>query len=277
MSFLKNRTVIGVICILFSLLICFGITPLFNAGIAHKVSIVRVAKDITAGEQITKDMVQTVQVGGYNLPNNVLKTESSVVGKYAVSDLDSGDYILSSKLSAEPAGSAYLSNLDGKKQAVSVTVKTLADGLSGKLQPGDIVSVIAPDFRKQGTTVIPGELQYVEVIAVTTSSGGNAGAGNTASQANQSSGNESNLPSTVTLLASPEQSKLLAELDADDDIHLALVYRGTEANVSKFIEAQDKVLAGLYPSDSTGSEDSASTGGASSSSSTSGTSANGAD
>ncbi len=28
MSFLKNRTVVGVICILLSLLICFGLTPL---------------------------------------------------------------------------------------------------------------------------------------------------------------------------------------------------------------------------------------------------------
>ena len=29
MSFLKNRTVVGVICILLSLLICFGLTPLY--------------------------------------------------------------------------------------------------------------------------------------------------------------------------------------------------------------------------------------------------------
>jgi hypothetical protein len=27
-------------------------------------------------------------------------------------------------------------------------------GLSGKLQPGDIVSVIAPDYKKQGSTVL---------------------------------------------------------------------------------------------------------------------------
>ena len=30
MSIFKNRTVIGVICILLALVICFGITPLFN-------------------------------------------------------------------------------------------------------------------------------------------------------------------------------------------------------------------------------------------------------
>ena len=36
MSFLKNRTVIGVICIVLSLLICFAVTPLFNQGISQK-------------------------------------------------------------------------------------------------------------------------------------------------------------------------------------------------------------------------------------------------
>ena len=36
MSIFKNRTVIGVICILLALVICFGITPLFNQGISQK-------------------------------------------------------------------------------------------------------------------------------------------------------------------------------------------------------------------------------------------------
>lgn len=43
MSFLKNRTVVGVICILLSLLICFGLTPLFNQSISQKAEIVRVS------------------------------------------------------------------------------------------------------------------------------------------------------------------------------------------------------------------------------------------
>lgn len=42
MSFLKNRTVVGVICILLSLLICFGLTPLFNQSVSQKAEIVRV-------------------------------------------------------------------------------------------------------------------------------------------------------------------------------------------------------------------------------------------
>lgn len=250
MSFFKNRTVLGVLCIVLSLLICFAVTPLFNAGISQKTSIVRVTKDIRAGDQITKDMVQTVEVGGYNLPENVLKNKDSVIGKYAASDLSVGDYILNSKLTDTPAAdNVYLYNLNGEKQAISVTVKSLANGLSGKLASGDIVSVIAPDYKKQGATVIPPELQYVQVIGVTASTGYDTDTQkNDNKSSDQSADKEKSLPSTVTLLATPEQCKIFAELESDGKLHLSLVYRGGKENAAKFIAAQDKVLAGLYPS-----------------------------
>ena len=98
MSFLKNRTVVGVICIVLSLLICFGITPLFNKGISQKTEIVRVTKEIKSGDEITKDMIQVVEVGAFNLPENVIRTKETVIGKFAVSDLGIGDYILNTKL-----------------------------------------------------------------------------------------------------------------------------------------------------------------------------------
>ncbi|MDD4714861.1 MAG: SAF domain-containing protein, partial [Candidatus Absconditabacteria bacterium] len=94
MSFLKNRTVVGVICIVLSLFICFGITPLFNKGISQKTEILRVTKEIKSGDEITKDMVQVVEVGGFNLPENVIRTKETAIGKFAVSDLGIGDYIL---------------------------------------------------------------------------------------------------------------------------------------------------------------------------------------
>jgi pilus assembly protein CpaB len=55
----------------------------------------------------------------------------------------------------------------------------------------------------------------------------------------------------VTLLVSPEQSKILAELESDGKLHLSLVYRGSHANTTKFLEAQDKVIAALYPAEQT--------------------------
>ena len=144
MQFFKNRTVLGVMCIAAALLICFGITPLFNKSLANKAEIVRVVKQIKSGEKITADMVKTVEVGSFNLPENVARNPYAVIGKYAVADFVEGDYILTSKVEVEPAAeNAYLYHLDGKKQAISISVKAFANGLSGKLKSGDIVSAVS--------------------------------------------------------------------------------------------------------------------------------------
>lgn len=242
MRVLKNRTVIGVICIVLSLIICFVVTPLFQKTMSEKKEIVRVVKPIRSGEEITADMVKTVEVGSYNLPEDVVKQLDTVIGAFASADLAPGDYILASKIAEEPAAeNAYLYHLTGEKQAISVTVKAFANGLSGKLKSGDIVSVIAPDYKKQGMTVIPAELQYVEVIAVTANSGYDANTGEELEE-----GADRELPGTVTLLVTPEQSKVLAELEADGKLHLSLVYRGDAASAGQFIEAQKQVLEELY-------------------------------
>jgi len=235
----RNRTVIGVLCILLALIICFGVTPLFSRSASEKTEIVRVTKNIKEGDEITAEMVQTVEVGAYNLPQNLMTDKKEVVGKYATADLAAGDYILSSKLSAVPAAeNAYLYNLDGTKQAISVTIKSFAVGLSGKLESGDIVTVIVADYQGKGETAIPPELQYVEVISVTASSGYDANTGEVV--------DEKELPSTVTLLVTTEQAKVLAELEQDSELHLALVYRGTPENAAKFIAAQDALIEELY-------------------------------
>lgn len=239
MKIFRNRTVIGVLCILLALIICFGVTPLFSRSASEKTEIVRVTKDIKEGDEITAEMVQTVEVGAYNLPQNLMTDKKEVVGKYATADLAAGDYILTSKLSAVPAAeNAYLYNLDGKKQAISVTIKSFATGLSGKLESGDIVTVIVADYQGKGETAIPPELQYVEVISVTASSGYDANTGEVV--------DEKELPSTVTLLVTTEQAKVLAELEQDSELHLALVYRGTPENAAKFIAAQDALIEELY-------------------------------
>lgn len=105
--------------------------------------------------------------------------------------------------------------------------------------------------------MIPPELQYVEVIAVTADSGYDAnqqdGKSNPSSE--QADADEKELPATVTLLVTPEQSKILAELEADGTLHVSLVYRGSKENAAKFTEAQDSVLSELYP-DKTESQES---------------------
>ena len=237
----RNKTLLGILCIAIALVICFVVTPFVNKGLSSKTPIVRMKSNAIAGEEITKDMIEIVQVGKYNLPANVAKSESEVVGKYLNAEVYQGDYILTSKLSNEPAlENAYLYNLDGTKQAISVTINSFAEGVSGKLKSGDIVSIIVSNYLGTGETIIPIELKYVELIAVTANSGYDANTDDTATQ--KSDDEQKELPSTVTVLATPEQSELLAQLEAECEMHISLVYRGTKENSDKFIKAQDEVL-----------------------------------
>lgn len=239
MKLLKNRTVLGVVCIALSLIICFAITPLFNAAKENTTEIVRMKKDVKIGQEITEKDVEIVEVGAYNLPADVLKKSEDVVGKYVSSELLAGEYVLPGKISDTPASeNAYLYNLTGEKRAISVTIPSFAGGLSGKLILGDIVSVIAVDYRESGETVVPDELQYVEVIAVTDKEGYDEDEVVVTADGEE----EPDLPETVTLLVTPAQANILAELEADGEIHLSLVYRGTSENAQKFIAAQEKLL-----------------------------------
>ena len=239
MKLLKNRTVLGVVCIALSLIICFAITPLFNAAKENTTEIVRMKKDVKIGQEITEKDVEIVEVGAYNLPADVLKKSEDVVGKYVSSELLAGEYVLPGKISNTPASeNAYLYNLTGEKRAISVTIPSFAGGLSGKIISGDIVSVIAVDYRESGETVVPDELQYVEVIAVTDKEGYDEDEVVVTTDGEE----EPDLPETVTLLVTPAQANILAELEADGEIHLSLVYRGTSENAQKFIAVQEKLL-----------------------------------
>ena len=242
MKFLKNRTVLGVICIALALIICFAITPLFNASKSSTMKIVRIKNDLKIGQEITSKDIEVVEVGAYNMPSEVMQKSEDVVGKYASAEMIKGEYVLAAKISDSPASeNAYLYNLTGEKRAISITIPSFAGGLSGKLISGDIVSVIAVDYKEKGETLVPDELQYVEVIAVTDKKGNDDETVTVKPDGEE----ETELPETVTLLVTPEQANILAELEAEGEIHVALVYRGTAENAQKFISAQEKLLTEL--------------------------------
>ncbi len=247
-NLLKNRIVLGLLCIITALIICFGLTPMFNDALKSKVKLVRVSTEIKKGDQITAGQISTVETGGYNLPSGVVYKAEDVVGKYANADLYQGDYILQSKFSDTPMlKNEYLSGLDGTNRAISVTIKSFAAGLSGKLERGDIVSLIASDVGEMRETLIPTELQYVEIIATTDSSGNDSDI-----QEQSKDSEDTELASTITVLATPEQAVLLAELEQTGKLHAALVYRGSSENAQKFLDEQAEVLEALYPVKSEG-------------------------
>ncbi|KUO71689.1 MAG: hypothetical protein APF81_22715 [Desulfosporosinus sp. BRH_c37] len=242
LSRFKNRTTIGVACIILALIIVFGVSPLINNAAKAQTGIVRVEKDIEAGQKITADKIEKVTVGGYNLPSNVAKRAEDVVGKYAIAGLKKGDYILSSKLSSNPFFSnPYLYNLQEGKVAMSVSLKSLASGLSGKLQNGDIVSLIAigGDSGKKEAVQLP-ELVYVEVLAVTTKKGSDS---NQQNQNQSTTDGDQDIPATVILSVNQIQALKLAAYEENGKLHATLVSRGNDEKKQMLLVAQESIFS----------------------------------
>lgn len=242
MKLLKNRTVLGLICIVLSLIISFGLTPLFNSAVQAQVEVVRLVRDVRQGERITADMVATVRVGGYNLPDSVIRQTENAVGRYARHDILSGSNIHLGNLSVTPLTEfPYFDNLDGTRVAISITIQSFAAGLSAKLEAGDIITIFASDFGDFRLTIAPPELRYVEVLAVTDARGNDKVA-----YAHRNPDEDRDLPATLTLLVYPQQALLLTELEATARIHSALVFRGAVETRELFLQVQSDFL---FPSE----------------------------
>lgn len=230
----NNRMLYGVISIILAALVAFIAIPSISSKTTGKVEIIRVTKDISKGAVIDDGSIELVEVGGYNLPDSVAKNKDDVVGKYAKTDILSGDYILSGKVSFTPVSSdTQLSELPSGKTAISLSVKSLAAGLSNKLQPGDIVRIY---YYNEKVFDIP-ELQFVQVLSISDSTG--ADIDNTKTFAEDE---EKQASASITVLANPIQAQLITRLENEGTMHVALITRGNQELAENLLQKQDQAL-----------------------------------
>lgn len=233
---MKNRTVIGIICMVLAVAITFVVAPVVNKLTGDTTPIIRLSADVKQGVQISDAQIETVEVKTDTIPAGAITQKAAVIGKYAASNLYAGDFFIPAKLTDEAnTADDVFTSLDGSKLAVSVTIDSFAAGLSGKLKNGDIVSIIVTD-KEAGKTSIPAELKYVKVITTTTA----GGIDKDSIVANEDGSYE--LPSTITVLATTTQAKILAGYEESASMQAALVYRGDTQTAQKFLATQDEYL-----------------------------------
>lgn len=263
MKLFKNKLVIGIACIVLAALLTFVLGPLTEVVTSRNTLVVRATAPIKKGDVISTEMLETVKVGRYNLPTDIITDVNFAVGKYAACDIQGGDYLTGNKLSEDiPFADSYLSELASGKFAVSITLRSSAAGLSGKLKSGDIISVFAqPDaaaFAQEATdengevitaqekkisdsyALAPKELMYVKVLAVVDSAendisneeklinlttGDNASADESTQQ----------LIQTVILEVNYTQASLLSGLNSVNTIHCALAARYTDSDKCAYL------------------------------------------
>lgn len=246
---MKNRTVVGVICIVLALVLCFGIAPLIGRLTDGTVEVARVKTGVTiaGGSVISEEQIEKAKAKKSDFSDGIYYTYSEFSAKflqntgdsyvgtpYAVYDLTAGEYIAKAKVSENGiAADAALENLSGK-MAISVNVD-FSGCLSGKLDRGDIVSAII--VSNENGADIPEELHYIKVISLTS-----ATAVDKDDMQPADNGGLSESISTVTLEVNEEQAKILASHDGE--ITFALQCKGTSGMAEEYLKMQDEMMYG---------------------------------
>jgi pilus assembly protein CpaB len=245
MKLLKNKFFVGTVCIILGLVVGFIVIPQVQAGSQNTyVTAIRVKQDVPVGTQLTTPMLEGVRVPKDAVPSDAISEISMVSSQYTAIQMYAGDYITLEKITDKLKNQDPLIAATTKGMRVmSIPLSSLASGVSGKLQPGDIVTVLAymknsiPDRSLEldsqtsdasnppaPQTIIYPELQYVEVCAVSASDGSNADVEDT-----PSGSDKNKLPVSITLYVTEEQALRLADLEQNAVIQLAFVARGRDA------------------------------------------------
>ena len=235
---LNNRFIFGLLSLLLAAVTAFVALPVIARQTNGKTEIVRITAPVLKGEPISADNTETVEMGSYNLPSGIARSLDDVDGLYATADLFPGDYILPAKVSTVPVSSDMaLNSIPSGKVAISLTIQTLAAGLSDKLQPGDIIRI----YHFLDVAVEVPELRFVKVLSVTDSGGMNVD-----NAREPVEDEEKQQSATITVLATPEQARVITALENDGIAHVALVSRGNEKLADELLAEQELTLQEIY-------------------------------
>lgn len=223
-KYIKNRYVIFALCLILAGVIAFVIVPKSNKNMAESVDVVKVTKQIEKNTQITEDMLEIKQMPKQAVTQNTVTDKKQIVGKVSNVQLLPEDNLVMQKFTdvgTETDKALY--EMDNSKQlAISVTLANLASGVSGKIQPGDVVSVYGfINETKQLADYT--DLQYIEVIGVSNSSAEELSTRNSDSETDSS---DKVVPATVTLSVNRNQAQELVILENTSSIHIVFVGRG---------------------------------------------------
>ena len=229
----KNRLLLAATALALSGGIAFGIAPIYQKNAMETIQVVCVDTDVGKGEQLLPEVLKIQEIPREFLPEGVVQDTTQTIGRYAAVDLQAGDWLTQGKLSDTTDLQAWYPKLNANQVAVSVSIKTLAAGVSAQLQASDIVSFVSAN--SDADTVLMPQLQYMEVLAVSTPSAAEYQKNSTEEQAE--------LPATVTVLATPEQARLLADQDLNSNLHAVLVSRGNAEQAAALLAKQQEILS----------------------------------
>lgn len=143
MKLLRNKRIIGLMCVLLALAIVFLAAPAVTREQTKTAEVVTAVTNIEAGTAIDADMIKTVSIPASIVPSNATN-ETASIGKYANSTIWAGDIITAAKFTdMNIQEDTYALATAKGKMVVSVTVKNLSVMAAARIKAGDIVTVMA--------------------------------------------------------------------------------------------------------------------------------------
>lgn len=235
MKLLKNRIFLSVLCLILAAGVSFLLLPRFYADKSATVTILRAAEDIVAGTELTEKQLIGVEVGSYGLPEGVINDKAQLIGKVAQADIVKGDYLFPQKVGDYLANELLDRIVENNQRLVTVSVPSIAAGLSSHLLAGDIVTVaVFLESTASGQDSSPQVILYPELKGLEVYSVENAKTQDTAEmreqQKDSQSGSSDPVAKAVTLIVTEAQAEKLIQAEYTGKLHLIFEKRGVSVH-----------------------------------------------
>lgn len=231
MKLLKNRIFLSVLCLLIAAVVSFVLLPRFYENKSTTVMVLRASEDIPVGTEIQDKYIASVEVGSFGLPEGVIKDKAMIVGKVAQTAISKGDYFFPQKLGETIASELLDRIVKNNQRLVTVSVPSIAAGLSSHLKSGDMVTVaVFMEKATGGQEASPQVIIYPELKGLEVYSVENARTQDTAEvreqQLNSQSSTGDPVPKAITLIATEAQAEKLIEAEYTGKLHIIFEKRG---------------------------------------------------
>lgn len=213
----ENKLVVGGVCIVIAAIFAFLVLPGMYKQKEKTIYICRLQSDITAGTKIEAEMLKTVEVGSYGLPESVVKNPDDLVGKYAKVSLTADDYLYSSKFADYVSDERFDKAVAEGKRLIAVSVPSNAASVANQLRAGDKVTVA---YYANDNVLIDDALKGIEIYSVENEDAQNL------ENVQNSDNKEDTIAASVTLIATEEQSAKLISAEYSGKLHIILESRG---------------------------------------------------
>lgn len=244
-TMMRTRIFWGSICLIIGLLVPIIGVPMFKNHVVETVDVVQFRTNLKAGSQITAEMLNTVELSAYHLPQGAIIDTRSIIDQYLLVDAVAGDYVTAARLSAtHPGSDLTLVDLPEGKMALSIPLPDLSQSVSSKLRGGDIIQIFAVEHNSENPTAsILDELRYVEVLTATRQDGTDVGAKKDLSEGSSNAETGNSTLTTVTVLVNEQQAACLTGLSQNSTLYAALVIRGNDEKKAAALATQEALFA----------------------------------